>query len=650
MNIKILDSWLRDHLKTNATAHEIARVMSQTSVSIERVEPLGDDFVYDIEVTTNRPDLLSVVGLAREAATVLPEAGFNAAFIPLETIRTEKPKKTLPLTITNDKELVGRICAIIMDVKVKPSPEKIQKRLEASDIRSLNNVIDVTNYIMRTIGHPAHVFDYDRLSNQTLRIRESKKGEQITTLDGKTYTLPGGDIIADDGDNTIVDLLGIMGLQNSVVTNDTKRIVLFIDNMNVQKIRKTSMTLGIRTDAAQMNEKGIDPELAMDALLYGIAQYKELAEGQILSDIIDMYPAPYKKKIVSVTEQLIQRIMGIPLSLQKSAAILEKLGFDTSIVQNKINATVPSYRALDIDISEDLVEEIARVYGYHNLPSELPPFAISEITSYGKNPFYWEERAKNALKYWGYTEVYTYPMVSENMYEGPHEDAVKLANPLGEEFVYMRKTLVPNLLKVMYENKNRDTIKIFEIANVYEKNNQNLPREIRMFAGLIKNKDINFFKIKGLIEQMASDFGINEISFKSVANAGLETEIKIGKKQIGVIEILDNNLINFELNFELLVEHANLQRTYTPSNKYPSIFEDITVIIEDTISTGDIIDEIRSVDKLVSDVSLMDKYNDSRTFHITYQHPDRNLTSEQVTLVRKNIIEKLEKSFSAKIK
>ena len=175
---------------------------------------------------------------------------------------------------------------------------------------------------MRTIGHPAHVFDYDRLQNHTIRVRESKKGEMITTLDNKTYALLGGDIVADDGEGTIIDLLGVMGLANSVVTDDTKRIILFIDNIDQHKIRKTSMGLGIRTEAAQMNEKGIDPELAMDALLFGIGLYEKYADGKLIAPIIDIYPKPYKPNTVSVSLTKIQQVLEFPLLSKSQYAFL----------------------------------------------------------------------------------------------------------------------------------------------------------------------------------------------------------------------------------------------------------------------------------------------------------------------------------------
>src|ERR1035437_144176 len=289
MNIKILDSWLRDYVKTKATPQKIGELLSLSSVSVERIEKLGEDFIYDIEVTTNRPDLMSVVGLARETAAVLKQNEIDAELLLPKLTKPQTPKTKL-ITVKNDPKLVNRICAVVMDVKVGESPKEVKERLEASDTRSLNNIIDVTNYVMKTIGHSTHVFDFDRLDTKTLTIRESKKDEQITTLDEKTYSLNGGEIVAVNDKNEIVDLLGIMGLANSVVTEKTKRILYFIDNNQPTKIRKASMSLGIRTEAAVVNEKNLDPELTYDALLFGIEMFEKNASGKIASDIIDIYP------------------------------------------------------------------------------------------------------------------------------------------------------------------------------------------------------------------------------------------------------------------------------------------------------------------------------------------------------------------------
>lgn len=471
MNIKILDSWLREYLKTSATPKKIAEKLSLTSVSVERIEKYKNDFVYDIEVTTNRPDLMSVVGIAQEAATVLPQSGIDATFVkPKLQLPTVHPKKSPELNLKFDEKLVNRICAVIMEVKIGESPDFVKDRLEASGIRSLNNVIDITNYVMREIGHPTHVFDYDRLLNHTLIIRESKKGEKIKTLDEKEYTLSGGDIVADNGKGEIIDLISIMGTANSVVANDTKRILFFIDNVEPVHLRKTSMEHGIRTEAVVLNEKGINPEVATDALARGIELFQTLASGEIISDIIDLYPNPSKESVITLSEEKINTVIGLEIPLQKSIAILTSLGFGVKEQNGTLIVTIPARKSgEDMLIPEDLIEEIARVYGYDNIPDTLPAAQTPVHLHLDKNEFYWEDRMKDALKYWGFTEVYTYPMVSETLFEGPVSEAVTIQNPLSDDMVYMRRTLIPSLLQVMKENQDYDSIRIFELANVYEK-------------------------------------------------------------------------------------------------------------------------------------------------------------------------------------
>ncbi|MBI4080854.1 MAG: phenylalanine--tRNA ligase subunit beta [Candidatus Levybacteria bacterium] len=662
MNIKILDSWLRDHLKTKATPLEIAEKLSLTSVSIERTEDYKNDKLYDIEVTTNRPDLMSVVGLARETSAILPQFNIAATFIPFrhsgERSDSRIPSTSLRagdsgqarMTIINDPKLVNRVCAVVMEVKVKPSPKEITERLETSGIRSLNNLIDVTNYVMRTIGHPAHVFDFDRLESDKLIIRESKKGERIVTLDGKDHILPGGDIVAENGKGEIVDLLGVMGLANSVVTDQTRRILFFIDNNNPIRMRKTSMSLAIRSEAVQMNEKGVDPELAMDALQYGISLYKKIADGEVISEIIDIYPNKPKTTKISVSEEKINTIIGVQIPLKTAAKILSDLGFQVNTQGRTLSAIVPSYRIQDILLEEDIIEEIARVYGYHNLPSTLPAIGKTEPVHLSENPFFWEERVKEALKYWGFTECYTYSMVSEDKYEGPITEAVKLRNPLDEDRVYMRNSLVPSLLQVTVENRNRKQIKLFEIANVYAKKTNDLPFEQRMLAGVIKKDHASFYEIKGVIEQLFNELGITEYTFKKLSKGGIGADLYIAKKMVGEIEILDDNLIDFEIDFDALLKHVTLRKTYTPINKYPPIIEDIAFIVAEDILTGDMIGTIKEQNPLIKDVSLLDKYQNVRTFHIVYQDPEKNLTSSEIAPIREKLLMKLQTKYHASLK
>lgn len=654
MDIKILDSHLRKFLKTNATAQQIAKHLSLTSVSIERLEKTNDDFIYNVEVTTNRPDLASAVGLAREASAVLSQNGISAEFIPPlkpveKDLKNYKPLGQAPLYIVLQTKAVYRVCAVVMEISIKKSPVFLTKTLEASGIRSLNNIIDITNYVMRTIGHPCHVFDYDRIKSQTIRIRESRKGEQIQTLDGKTYLLPGGDIIAEDKDQNIIDLLGIMGLSNSVVTDKTKRIIFFIDNNETKQIRQTSMRLGIRTEAAQLNEKGVDPDLALTALHYGIKLYQEIADGKIISEIIDLYPKKEEKKSVTVNLSQIQSLIGISISRPEAVGILEKLGFITRTKGDEIQAIIPTFRRGDINIAEDLIEEIARVYGYQNLPSLLPSFPQQQAVRIESDEFFWEMKIKHAFQFWGLTEVYTQSMVSEELFEGVLDEAVTIANPLSEDLTYMRTTLVPSLLQVLKENKSVEEIKIFEIANVYHKQKNKLPNELRKLAGVIKKPHLSFFEVKGIIEQLAKVLGITNLCF-TTPQGNQEIEIYIKADHLGTIEILDENLINFEINFAKLLFFANLKKTYLPSLKYPPLIEDLALIVPFEVTTGAIIAAIYQQDKLIKDVSLLDKYKQNRTFHLIFQSGEKNLTAKDIQPIREKVLKYLKEKYQIMIK
>jgi len=648
MNIKILDSWLRDFVKTKATPQKIGELLSLSSVSVERLVKHGDDFIYDIEVTTNRPDLMSVVGLARETTAVLKQNGIEANFIPPKLTKPQAPKTTL-LKISNHPDLVNRLCAVVMEVKVGKSPGEISERLEASGIRSLNNLIDITNYVMRTIGHPTHVFDFDRLNTQSLTVREAKKGELIQTLDDKEYSLAGGEIVATNDKNEIVDLLGVMGLKNSVVTEKTKRILYFINNNQPSKIRKASMSLGIRTEAAVINEKNLDAQLAYEALLYGIKMFEKIAGGKMVSDIIDIYPNKVNERTIEVSLEKINRIIGVEVDPAIALKSLLNLGFKTQISGGKIKVEVPSFRIGDVEIEEDIIEEVARIYGYHNLPSVLPS-QTTVVAHKFADQFYFEQRVKNAMKYWGFTEIYSYSMVSEGLFEGPLEEAVEINNPLTEDLVYMRKTLVPSLLKVTLENKNAETIRIFEIANVYNKRAKDLPEEIMTFAGVVKKNKVSFYEVKGLIEQLSNDLGIKNLSFKESQKSGNGASVYIADDYLGEIEILDANLIDFELNFALLTKHATLRKEYKPTNKFPPIVEDLSISVSDSVKTEDIIGEIQVQSSLITAVDLKDTYKDSRTFHINYQDPEKNLTNEEVAKIREKIIASLKEKFKASVR
>jgi phenylalanyl-tRNA synthetase beta chain len=648
MNIKILDSWLKEYLDTHATPQKIAEVMSLTSVGIERIEPFKGDFVYDIEITTNRPDLMSVIGLAREAAVVLPQHGVAATF-KQQNYGTHKAKPDVDfITIINDPKLVRRICAVKMDITLKDSPQFVKDRLESSDIRSLNNVIDVTNYVMRLTGHPTHVFDYDRLVTKKLLIRESKKGEKVTTLDGKTYSLPGGDIIGDNGKGEIIDLLGVMGTANSVITDSTKTILFFLDNVEPDRIRKTSMTLGIRTEAAVLNEKDLATQLTKQALEVGIHQFEKFADAKNISTVLDIYGNEPESKTIQLSKKKIATVVGTDIPEERSKEILQKLGFAVKDNQDRFTVEVTSARK-DIQIPEDLIEEIARIYGYHNIPSIIPPIAET-ATAHLTDVFFWEARVKEAMRYWGFTEVYTYSMVNENLFEGELSDAVTIKNPLNDEMVYMRRTLVPSLLLTIPENKTREQIKIFEIANVYHKRQKDLPDEKLHFAGVIKKPGVSFYEVKGLFEQLATDLGIHGLAFKPMTDGSTGAELFIASHKLGAIEILDSEAIDFEVDFGVIIQHATVKKTFTPLAKHPPIIEDMTFVLGENTSVGDVLGLIKQQSKLIREITLIDKYKDTRTFRLVYQDQEKNLMTEDVAPVREKIAKTLEQKLQVKQK
>lgn len=646
MNVKILDSHLKEYLKTSATPKQIKDMLSLTSASVEKVEKIQDDYIYDIEVTTNRTDLMSVLGIAKEAQASFSQFGKSAKYTP-PVFKTPVPGKEESINIKNNPRIVNRICAVILSVKIGNSPKLIKDRLEASGVRSLNNLVDVTNYVMREIGHPAHVFDFDRLATRTIVVREGSRGEKIKTFDGKEYILPGGDIVADDGEGNIIDLLGIMGLENSVVTNSTKKILFFIDNNDPHRIRKTSMALGIRSEAAVLNEKGVDPEKAYDALLRGIELYHEIADAKVLSPIYDIYPNKIKEKKIIVSPERVAKLLGVKIPENEITNILTKLSFLVSRKNGDLEITVPTDRISDIEIEEDITEEVARIYGYHKLPSVLPN-TDSTLSARTTDHFYWEERIKNALKYWGFTETYTYSMVSEDLFDGNIDDAVKIQNPLNEDLVYMRRTLVPSLLKVVNESKTYDELRIFEMSNTYHKKATGLPSEIMTLAGAVRKENVSFYEVKGIVEQLLIDLGIEATFKQSKKSEG--ASVYVGKEYIGEVEILDNNLINFELNFNLLATHAKLNRKYKPIAKYPPVVEDLAFKIPQGVATSDMINEIEGISSLISEVSLIDEYGDSKTFHIIYQDPDKNLTTKEVSIIREKIIFSLKEKFGAQVK
>ncbi|HVT01037.1 MAG TPA: hypothetical protein VHE53_02265, partial [Patescibacteria group bacterium] len=339
--------------------------------------------------------------------------------------------------------------------------------------------------------------------------------------------------------------------------------------------------------------------------------------------------------------------MGVSLEIKESVKILEDLGFKVTTKEDLLKVEVPSWRVDDVSLPEDIIEEVARVYGYFKLPSILPYQTEQTPYSRANDQFYWEQRAREALKYWGFTELFTYPMVSESMLEGPTTEAVSIKNPLSEDNVHMRRTLVPSLLEAVRENKNREALAIFEISNAYIKQKQGLPKELLKLAGIYKKPKASFFDVKGIIEALLQDLGISDVEFKKAESGAVGADVYIGHDLLGEIEVLEQNLIDFELDFGTILKHASLKKVYKPTSKFPESVEDLRFEIDPDILYSKIEKTILGESSLVKSVSLLDVYQNKKTFRIVYQSQNHNLTNEEITEVRERIIAALKKSFKA---
>jgi len=648
MNFLIPHSWLKEFLQTEATPAKIADCLSLCGPSVEKIDKHGNDYIYDIEVTTNRVDMMSVMGIAREATAILPQ--FNIQAKLKQNIYQSKSIPTnnlpqFPLQVKVDSKLCSRFTAVVIkNTTIKPSPVKIRQFLENSGIRALNNVVDISNYLMRAYGQPIHTFDLDKIK-QKMILRRSSKGEKLTTLDNKIFTLSNNDIVIEDAGHRLIDLCGIMGGLNTAVDENTKNVLLFIQTYSPQHIRRTSMTLGQRSEAAQLFEKSVDPELVMPVLLQGIQLFKKLTNGEQGSQIIDIYPQPYQPKTITTSLQLIKDRLGIKISSQNVSQILNSLGFKNKYSQEDFTITIPSWRAKDISIPEDIVEEVARIYGYHKLPSTLMATPIP--TNYPDDNFKLEHQIKTWLADMGLNEIYTNSMVSKTLVKQSQyslKSHLKIKNALSEEWQYMRRSIIPSHLEALSQNPHIKNITFFEIAHTYHSKSKSLPEEK---LELIISSNKSFSYLKGIIEALFAKLHLQP-QFKPKKNSA---EIVIKNKSVATI---GPSRINPEVQIALLslkpiLNQAQLYPQYQPLSPHSPILEDMTFTLPAKTYLGPVIETIKKSHKLVQKVKLTKTYQKNYTFNITYQSQIQPLNDKMVAPIRKKIVSTLSKKFRAKL-
>ena len=501
MNLLIPDKWLRDFILTSASPDEIAKDVSLCGPSVERVIKSVCGPVYSVEVTGNRIDAASVYGFAREVNAILPRFGQKATFKEIKIKKQRLVKDTSYLKVKLDSDLCSHFTAVLIkNVVLEESPDWLKERLSAVGARPINNIVDISNYVMCETGQPIHTFDYDKILGKTMALRESKKGEVITTLDGVERKLPGGDIIIEDGKGRLIDLCGIMGGALSAVDATTKNVLLFVQTYNPQKIRRTSMLLSHRTDAAVLFEKDLDPESVYLGLQRSLDLFLKLTKGQPAKTVLDIYPKVSPSKKLNLNIRFVEEKLGVNLSKKEINDFLIKLGFKLSwLTKDNFSVIIPSYRAKDISIPEDVVEEIARIYGYQNIPSHLMSGAIPSEPRNGL--FVFESNIKKLLKGFGGYEVYTSSLAAIDEVD---PSALKLSNPLGKEALYLRTSLLPSLSKAASENKSvKDPFWLYEMANIYLPKKDDLPEEREMLAAVFKN--MSYREAKGVVEGLTDE-------------------------------------------------------------------------------------------------------------------------------------------------
>ena len=700
MNILIPYSWLKDFVKTEITPEEIAEKLSLCGFSIERTTKVKGDHIFEVEVTSNRPDALSVLGIAREVGAILPQFGIESEFSDnAQDLKIKPRSNSLRLNVKiENPELCPRFTALILDnIKVKPSPKKIQERLEKVKIRALNNVIDITNYMMVERGQPMHIFDYDKIAGATMILRESRKGERIVTLDGQERDLPQGTIVIEDGEN-LIDLCGIMGGENSGVDKNTKRVVLFVQIYDPVRIRRTTQEMAFRTEASSRFEKGMDPLGVIPALKQAARFLTTEAEGKIASDLIDIVNKEYEPHEVTVTIEQIENLLGIDIEPEKISRILKPLGFEARwttapnefTTAPELKAKAPSWRTLDIKIPEDVIEEVARIHGYYNLPTNLPP--LPKKLPAEEKIFSWERKVRALFKGLGFSEVYAYSFTSAEILKkagfNPQE-ALRLKNPLTEDLTYLRLSLLPQLLEVAAKNQARsENQKLFQLSRIFvPQKGKTLPQEPQRLSGLTYSApgagESLFYKAKGIVEILLSELGIKKISYQTVINSQQlavsslwhptrYTKIRSKSAEIGILgeiqpQILSNfeikgQVIAFDLDFGVLAELAITEKSYQPIPEHPPIVEDLTFEVGENVLAGKIAKKVLSMKyKVLSgiNIEIKDVYRDERlekqgkkaiTFNIAYQARDRGLSDEEVKPIREKIIKEVEKEFGAKLR
>ncbi|WP_033116786.1 phenylalanine--tRNA ligase subunit beta [Intestinimonas butyriciproducens] len=628
------------------------------------------DHVVEFEITPNRPDCLSVIGLAREAA---------ATFGTPLTLHTPEVKGGGPGALrdlldveTPDADLCPRYTArMVRNVKIGPSPLWMRQRLRAMGVRPINNIVDITNYVMLEYGQPMHAFDYRYVKGGRIIVRRAKDGETLTTLDGTPRKLnPSMLVIADA--HRAVGLAGIMGGLNSEIVDDTVDVVFESANFDGTTIRRTALSLGMRTEASAKYEKGLDPMNTLPAVNRACELVELLGAGEVVDGVIDILNHVPQPTVLELEPEKINDLLGTDVSGEEMASILRKLDFQ--VEGDRI--TVPSWRG-DVLTMADLAEEVARFHGYNRIPVTL---MRGTTTQGGYSPAQrLERRLGQTCRSAGYDEIITYSFISPTYYdkigwapEDPRRRSLKILNPLGEDTSIMRTTTLPSMLEILARNYNfrNKSARLYELGRIYLPRADGLADEPKVLS-LGAYGDIDFFGLKGVVEALLHSIRVGGVSYQACRDnasyhPGRCATVCVGGEQIGVLGQIhptvcanygvDTALCCAELSFEALMRFQGPEPEYVPLPKFPSVARDIAVVCDASIPVATLENCIsRGARGLLKEVELFDIYTGapipagkkSVAFNLTLRSDERSLTAAEADEDVKSVLELLQKELGA---
>ena len=638
-----------------------------------------DDIIIDFKTYANRPDTLSVIGLARETS-----ATYNLPFVKPCYDYDENEKRTSDFVdiIIQDKDLCPRyIGKIVYDIKIEPSPLWMQKLLSAADVRPINNIVDITNFVMLETGQPMHAFDFKYVKDNKIIVRRAKDNEEITTLDGKKYKLSSDNLVIADGEKPIA-IAGIMGGENSCIYNDTKVILFESANFNSYNIRRSSRKLGLRTESSSRYEKGIDPAACERGINRAMHLFEKLGAGKIAEGMCDINYADVNERIINVDFNKINILLGQKLTQSEMKGILKRIFIDTIVKGDMLKCTIPTYRS-DLGNSADIAEEIMRLYGYDKIPSILPSGkdVMGGRTDKQKNII----SIRNMMISMGLFQSMSYSFMSPSDFTklNLNEDdkltnAVKISNPMGEDYSLMRTTLVPSMLTSIAKNKNHNIsdVKLFELDRVFlpiDNTADKLPAEIEMLCIGINSNDEDFYTLKGRLEVLFEGFNLYNVEFLNTnipyLHPGRGAQIKYNDKILGYVgEVHPDAAENYQVQGKTIIAEINIsiliclkldKICVNPIPKYPAIPRDLAVLLDADQNAGPIISSIKKIGgSLLESAAIFDVYQGSQieegkksvAFSLVFRSHDRTLVDEEVNDKFNSILQELEKTYNAKLR